>query len=217
MKIIDRLIFLLIRKPVKIAMHTILADRLSSEAISVLYQDMWANYKIGVADLEKQETLGSTLMVRLSLLTLTVFEQLLARDFPHDEAIQLTARMIWIVYEKITDKFWVFTRIFSRKPMKRVRKVMNFFIKFFPYQSPGYEMEIVRADDAEYAFNVHKCPAANYFRKHGRGDLCVASWCDLDYPLADKWGVALKRDKMLAKGDMLCNFQFAPKERKGIN
>jgi len=208
MKVIDQLIFLLINRTAKRAMARVLSERLPADSVHEINTRLWKCYAARVINLGKQKTFGSTVMTRLALLTLIIFEQLAEQGLPDHEAIQLTSKINWILYEKITTKFWIFTRILSRRPMRRVGKAMNFFIKCFPYRKPGYEMEILKSDDTEYAFNVHKCPAAEFFDKHGRSDLCIASWCDLDFPLAKKWGGTLERDKTIARGNSHCNFRF---------
>ena len=189
-------------------MVRVLSTRLPAGSVHEIHARLSQCYAERVVDLDKQKTFGSQVMTRLSLLTLIIFEQLVEQELSNHKAIQLTSKISWILYEKLTIRFWIFTRIFSRRPIKRVRKAMNFFIKCFPYRKPGYEMEILKSDDTEYAFHVHKCPAAEFFNKHGRSDLCIASWCDLDFPLAKKWGVTLERDKTIARGNSHCNFLF---------
>ncbi|NOY09467.1 MAG: L-2-amino-thiazoline-4-carboxylic acid hydrolase, partial [Spirochaetes bacterium] len=70
------------------------------------------------------------------------------------------------------------------------------------------EMEILKTENNVVAFNVYKCPAAEFFKEHKLSELCVKSWCNLDYPLAEKWKVKLERTKTIAKGNELCNFRF---------
>ncbi len=78
----------------------------------------------------------------------------------------------------------------------------------FPYNAPGYDMRYVDADGGGVAFDVHRCPSADYFRAQGLGNLCRVSWCNLDYPLADRWDVTLARSQTLAGGAAYCDFRF---------
>ena len=75
-------------------------------------------------------------------------------------------------------------------------------------------MEILKTNDNEVAFNVYKCPAAEFFKEKQLPELCTMSWCNLDYTLADKWNVNLERDKTIAKGYGICNFRFLPKNEE---
>ncbi len=209
MKMLDKSIFLLIGKMTKKAMISVLSGVLPRDSILALNSDIWRDYGRRVADLKKQNAFGSKVMIRLSLLTLIVFEQLVCRGLSRNKAIKLTSEINWIVYEKLTNRFWVLTRLLSKRPIIRVEKAMNFFIKVFPYRKPDYDIKILETENNDYAFNVFKCPSAEFFEEHELSELCVRSWCDLDYPLAKIWGVDLKRDKTLAGGENLCNFRFS--------
>jgi hypothetical protein len=76
----------------------------------------------------------------------------------------------------------------------------------FPFNAPGYLIERA-ASDRYLAFDVVRCPVASYFRKYGAADLCIASWCNLDYALAGLTKETLVRTKTLAAGDDRCDFR----------
>jgi len=38
--------------------------------------------------------------------------------------------------------------------------------------------------------------------------LCVDAWCNLDVPLAEKWGSRLERSTTLAEGAERCDFRW---------
>ena len=62
-----------------------------------------------------------------------------------------------------------------------------------------------------------RCPVADYLTSNGAGDLCVGTWCNLDYPLARMWGGELERHGTLAGGAKRCDFRFrapGPEERE---
>jgi hypothetical protein len=77
----------------------------------------------------------------------------------------------------------------------------------FPFNSPGYIARRVPTDDG-IAFDMIRCPVARYFRAYGAGDVCVGSWCNLDYALAEMVGRKMVRTKTLAAGDACCDFRF---------
>lgn len=211
MTVIDKLIYMNTNKTFKKSIWKILSDKLPENTIQKIPEDIWSAYEKRSGDLENKETLGATIMVRLSLLTLLFYERLIAENIEKQKAIEITSELTWVLYEKLTYQFWIFTRLFSKIPIERVKKAVNFSIKYFPYNSPGYEMELLKTKDDEVAFNVYKCPAAEFFKKRQLSELCSKSWCDLDYSLAEKWNVKLERDKTIAKGDELCNFKFKAK------
>jgi ubiquinone biosynthesis protein len=58
------------------------------------------------------------------------------------------------------------------------------------------------------AFDVRRCPVAEHFRAEGLSQLCVESWCNLDYAVAEKWGARLERTTTLAEGAERCDFRW---------
>jgi L-2-amino-thiazoline-4-carboxylic acid hydrolase len=53
-----------------------------------------------------------------------------------------------------------------------------------------------------------RCPVAEYLTSHDATDLCVATCCNLDFPLARMWGGELERQGTLAGGAGRCDFRF---------
>ncbi len=208
MKLIDKFIYLNTNKIVRKAIKEALSEKFNGKSIENFTENIWIEFYDRTEKQKTKETFGATVMVKLSLLTLIIYEKLLTENIEKQDAIKLTSKINWIIYEKLTDRFWFFTKLFSKKPIKRVKKAMEFFINYFPYKSPGYEMELLKTNSKEVAFNVTKCPAAEFFKEHNLNELCIESWCNLDYPLAKKWNVKLERDKTIAKGNEYCNFKF---------
>ena len=52
-------------------------------------------------------------MVRLSLLTLILYEKLISENIEKQEAIRLTSEITWLFYDKLTGVFWIFTWLFQ--------------------------------------------------------------------------------------------------------
>lgn len=84
----------------------------------------------------------------------------------------------------------------------------------FPFNAPGYIIETVPVASGT-AFNVMRCPVAEYFRKQNAVDLCTSSWCNLDYPLAELTGEKLVRTRTLVKGDHHCDFRLSERRNNG--
>ena len=73
-------------------------------------------------------------------------------------------------------------------------------------------MRYVDAGANTFTFDVYRCPTADYFASQGLSELCVSAFCNLDYPLADKWGVTLERPLTPAGGATHCDFRFQSKQ-----
>lgn len=210
----DKIAYRVVNKSAGRMFQKVLSGKLPESTVSSLTNEIWEEYKKRLPYLEERETPGASLVVRLSLLTLILYEKLTAENIEKQEAIKLTSEITWKVYNKLSGIFWAFTKFKAKNPIKRLEKVMNFCINRFPYNSPGYEMEIIKADDNEFFFNVHKCPSAEFFREHQLSELCSCTWCDLDYSLAVKWNIELEREKSLAGGDSMCTFRFRAKKER---
>ena len=76
----------------------------------------------------------------------------------------------------------------SRDRAKRMRLRVHSFMRF-PSGRPGYLFETVPEPRGRGLDMLH-CPVAEYLAAQGASDLCVGSWCNLDYALAQMWGWA---------------------------
>lgn len=155
-----------------------------------------------------ERTVGAREMVHLSALTVAFYRAAREHGLDRTEAIRRTAASNWVIYRGMTDAIWKPTRLLSKNPLARVRHAMWALMNVYPYRKPGYDMAFVDAGEDTVGFDVRRCPAAEFFASHGLSDLCKATFCDLDYPMADRWGVELDRQLAISTGADHCNFRF---------
>jgi ubiquinone biosynthesis protein len=167
--------------------------------------------------LPPQPTIGSAMNLRLACYTMSFFDELLSNGVERDYAIEIVADATWRVY-RLWAKIAMAVARLSPHRLSPQRATALGFAKVgnergaksitlrFPFNAPGYLIERA-AGDRGLAFDVVRCPVASYFRKHGAADLCVASWCNLDYALAELTKETLVRTKTLAGGDDRCDFR----------
>lgn len=171
-----------------------------------LLEDMWHRYDVLASAVPIEPTLGSRMNVHLAVLSLACFQALQAHGIERSYAIELFADLAWAIYEqwgRIPD---VVARYLAQTALQRLHLDVNAFLRF-PFNPPGYAIERL-VEGESVAFNVRRCPIAEYLQAHDAADLCVASWCNLDYALAEMWGGHLERSGTLAGGDDLCDFRF---------
>jgi ubiquinone biosynthesis protein len=185
-----------------------------AEATSLLHA-AWRRYDAAVPELPLQPTLGSTMNVRLACFTFSFFQELLAAGVERAYAIELVADATWAVY-----RLWARIASTAARLTPGKSAALAFAVQGkehgslslrFPFNAPGYAIEEVPAAPG-VAFDVVRCPVAAYFREQGAADLCLASWCDLDYPLAELTHQELTRSKTLVQGDKHCDFRVTPEE-----
>lgn len=160
--------------------------------------------------------LGGKLMERTAVLTVALYRVLLRHGLDAGRARATTARTTWVVYEKMALvpqalSFW------KQDPKERLAQSIRIFRRF-PFGPPDYDMVDVPAPSDMVAFDVRRCPVAEYFSAHGLSELCQESFCDLDYPLAERWGSTLERGGTLAGGASRCDFRWriAPRSRTSV-
>jgi hypothetical protein len=178
-----------------------------------LLRAAWRRYDEECPALPPQPTVGSTMNVRLACFTRAVFEELLAMGVDRPYAIELVADATWAVYRVWGRIALAAGRLTPGKPA-----ALSFAARGgpqgalslrFPFNAPGYVIRAVPAQQGA-AFDVVRCPVAIYFRENGAADLCMAAWCNLDYPLGELTHQTLVRTKTLVQGDDHCDFRILP-------
>ena len=183
--------------------------------VSRLLDAAWRRFDKSVLGLSQQPTLGSTMNVRLACFTFSFFEELMASGMEREYAIELVADASWQVYRmwarltsgaghlthgKSTALAFAVKNAADRKGAVHLR---------FPFNAPGYRIETVPSERGT-SFDVVHCPVAAYFRERGAVDLCVASWCNLDFALSELTDQRLVRTTTLVQGADRCDFRVLP-------
>ncbi|MHB8420449.1 MAG: L-2-amino-thiazoline-4-carboxylic acid hydrolase [Myxococcales bacterium] len=167
----------------------------------------WQRYHERSPDLSPQPTVGSRMNVRLAAFTLSFFEELLAAGIERGYAIELIADAAWGIYET-----WgrIAAALSSGSALGfATRRTSDGVVSLrFPFNAPGYEIRAVSSEEGTTAFDVVHCPIADFFRQQGAADLCAASWCNLDYGLAQLTHQKLERTRTLAEGADRCDFRI---------
>ncbi len=180
--------------------------------------EAWRRYETLVPSLPSQPTRGSRMNVQLAALTISIFQVLLDAGIERAYAIELVADTTWKVYQQWGRIGQFLARILPKAltkpagmeadPKRRIRKDGTFALTF-PFNPPGYLAKYVPTKGA-IGFDMIRCPVAEVFRAQGAVDLCRASWCDLDYALAEMQGRRLQRTTTLVEGADRCDFRFIP-------
>jgi ubiquinone biosynthesis protein len=151
--------------------------------------------------------MGEALMLACAALTVALYRTLLNRGLGSTEARAVTAKATASIYDRMADFPWRIARVTARTPIGRLRRATRVFRRF-PFGPPGYLMEDVFSDENTVAFDVKRCVVAEHFREQGLPELCVETFCNLDFALAQKWGSTLNRTTTLASGAPHCDFRW---------
>jgi hypothetical protein len=188
--------------------------RFTREDVDGLLRNAWVEYAGRAQELPHEPTVGSRMNVRLACFTMSFFNALLAFGTDRAYAIELVADAAWRVY-----RLWSTIALGLARLTPGKRTALAFAVSKqgnhknhvslrFPFNAPGYVIEPAAADRGT-AFDVVRCPIADYFRREGAIDLCTSSWCNLDYALAEMTREKLVRTKTLVRGDDRCDFRLS--------
>jgi len=167
----------------------------------------WRRYDRLEASLPTAETIGAMLTTHLAALTLAIHESLLSQGLGAEEGQQIIYDIGWSIYERMSELPLVLAKTLTSSPEKQMRMTTDLFRRF-PFGSPAYGWHDVEAGPNIVGFDCTKCPVAGFFKHLDASDLCVHTWCALDFPLAHKWGGHLERNGTIAKGNDRCDFRW---------
>jgi ubiquinone biosynthesis protein len=191
--------------------HEVLrTTRLSLDAGHILKQT-WNRYYELEPSIAIQPTVGAVFTTHIAAVVLALHEVLLQHGVAPEESYRLIHDMGWRFYTQMGEPPLLVASAFTRDPRKRLKLATDLF-RSFPFGAPGYEWRDVSANDGAIAFDCVKCPVAAFFAEHDASELCVQTFCNLDFPLAEKWGGRLERSGTIASGAPCCDFRWYPPE-----
>lgn len=185
----------------------ILEPRFGRARARTLVDEALRRHQAAPPTLGAERSVGGRMMVECAAITIALYRVLLDEDLSPVDARAETARVTAAIYAVMARVPWFLARLSARQPHARLKRATDSFRRF-PFGPPAYVMNDVEADDQTVAFDVVRCPVAEHFRAQGLPQLCVDSWCNLDYALAQKWGARLERTTTLAAGDTCCDFRW---------
>lgn len=180
--------------------------RFNRAEVDRLLEEVWRNFDQLAPTVPCEPTVGNRMNMMLACMSISFLRSLLAIGVDRVYVIELFADVAWKVYEKWAVLPRFIARILTPDPAKQMRICVNMFLRF-PFNSPGYIYTRLPSGDG-ISFDMRRYPVAEYFRSNDAADLCVDSWCNLDYGLAEMWGGWLERAGTLAGGDDRCSFRF---------
>lgn len=182
------------------------AGRFTRVDVARLLDSAWAIFDRRCRDLRCEPTVGSRQNVLLACLTLSMLDALVADGIDRAYAIELVGDACWKVYAQWGQIPRLIARLRTRDPARRMRLSVELFLRY-PFNRPGYRYDDV-PEPRGRGLDMLRCPVADYLTSNEASDLCVATWCNLDYPLARMWGGELERHGTLAAGARRCDFRF---------
>ncbi len=186
--------------------------RFTRAEVDKILEQVWQTYDQLAPQVPREPKLGNRMIMLLSCVTLACFRVLMATGIKREYAIELIGDVAWKVYEQWGRLPIFIARLFARDPRERMRMSVNMFLRF-PFTPPGYRFARLPSSDG-IALDMLRCPVAEYLHTQEASDLCIGTWCDLDFALAEMWGGWLERTETLSAGCARCDFRFKANTRE---
>lgn len=192
--------------------RVVLGDVFSGASLDAVLDETWSRYY----ELERHESIqpnvGAVFTTHLAVATLAMHQTLLCHGVDPRRSHALLHEIGWRFYTQIGSIPELLASAVTRDPAKRLELSTRLF-RTFPFGSPGYAWRDVPTHDGSIAFDCMKCPVAEYFARHDASELCVETWCKLDFPLATQWGGRLVCTGTIASGASRCDFRWYPDQK----
>lgn len=145
-------------------------------------------------------------MMQLAFLSLAAHRALTRFGLDDDTANQMIYQLSWHITSTWTKR----AQRFSGLLFKSQKNQLKFFVKAVMkmlFSPPGYQFQSGEMDKG-FFLDVHRCPVADLMTARGKSDLCVDTWCSVDFGLVEIFGGHLQRTGTIAMGKDKCDFQF---------
>ncbi len=168
----------------------------------------WAAYPARLAAVDNKTALGigPALVMRLAAAMIALRDILVEQGEIRESAIRIAAEVGWAVYRRMGRIPWLLSGLVSRDPGRRLLISTRVFRRFRLGPS-AYVWKSMPAPEGAVAFDCLRCPVAEHFAKTGLSNLCVDTFCELDFPLARDWSAVLQRSDSIAGGVPVCEFR----------
>ncbi len=178
-----------------------------SGSVAEIMKQSWDRYYELEPSVAIQPTLGAVFTTHAAALILAMHETLLRHGIAATESHRLIYAIGWSVYRQMAEPPLLIASAFTRDPRKRLKLATDLF-RSFPFGAPSYGWRDVSSSDGAIAFDCVKCPVAEFFASQDASELCVQTFCRLDFPLAETWGGHLERTGTIASGAQRCDFRW---------
>lgn len=180
--------------------------RFTKQETADILEQSWNKFDELATSAPEVPSPGAYHNVLLGCLTLVAVEALSAHGIDRHYAIELFGDVAYDIYSRWGAVARLISRSASRDPAQRMRVACQLFLTF-PFDKPGYKYETRRMEDG-LAFDITRCPIAEYLREHNAADIGLRTWCHQDWALAEYWGGWMERTQTRMEGAEACDFRW---------
>ncbi len=184
---------------------------ISKNDLDLILKQSWDKYFRSVRELDKQANLGNWMVMNFAHLTLGAYQVLIEQGLKEQDAINLIYKLTWEITSIWTKRAKGFSGAILREPMRELAYFVDLVMKTF-FSPPAYRFDTGEMNNG-FFLDVKRCPVAELMAANGASDLCIQTWCGVDFGLVKIIGGSLQREGTLAMGREKCDFVFLPEIR----
>ena len=181
---------------------------LSNNDLNRILESSWKEYFRLISELDKQANLGNWLVMNFAYLTLAAYQVFLKRGMKEQEAIKLIYQLTWHITSTWALRAKRVSKSIIRAPMRELAFFVDLVMKTF-FSPPAYQFDTGKTGRGFY-LDVKRCPVAEMMAANNASELCIQTWCGVDFGLVEIIGGSLQREGTLAMGREKCDFVFLP-------
>jgi len=178
----------------------------SRSDLDLILERTWQEYFRLIAEMSKQANLGNWMVMNFAYLTLATYQVLKDWGLGEQEAINLIYKLTWDVTATWTKRAKGVSKSIFREPMRELIYFVDLVMKTF-FSPPAYQFDTGKTSEG-FFLDVKRCPVAELMAANNASELCVQTWCGVDFELVEIIGGSLKREGTLAMGRRKCDFVF---------
>ncbi len=152
------------------------------------------------------ESAGVNFMMRYLEWSCALYRAVQEHGMSKAEAAALVETIMTDIYRPVPAAMFRFSRLRSAKREVRVRWILRMITRHFLPAPPFCYRHL--ASETGVAFDITVCPFANYFEEQGVPELTEPAAGNMDYVMAQEWGVELDRNQTIADGAAYCDFRW---------
>lgn len=180
----------------------------SAQNTKIILNSAWEKYEERISEMKKQGSLGNWLVMNFAYLTLSVYQVMVESGTEKKIAIYRIQELTWDISSTWTIRAKRVTKYIFQDQMKQLNYFVGIIMKTL-FSPPGYKVKNGKTDSGFY-LDVQQCPVADLMITNGAANLCITTWCGVDFGLVESLGGNLQRKGTLAMGKKKCDFVFTP-------
>jgi hypothetical protein len=148
---------------------------------------------------------GVNVLMRYSEWSCALYKAVREHGMGQAEAAALVETVISDVYRPVYVALFKLSRLRGAERATRVKWLLGMAVRYFftaPFRYRAFPSQ------TGVAFDVLRCPLAEYFKDQGVPELTPHAACNTDYLMAREWGIDLVRSQTIAEGAAHCDFRF---------